>query len=151
MHGIGIDLLGGEEADCDIAEPMDLLDYAGIVTGIPSRRGSGNADLLQTLDKLAYGLRNETTKKENNYSLVVVADPVRDTEITALMGTLFNLQTEIHDKIACTFTQTYSESQSQSNGRSMSVGILFFWGSAQRWFASAAASGLSPCLWLWVR
>lgn len=123
MHGIGINLLGGEEADCDIVEPLDLLDCAGIVTGIPSRRGSGNADLLQTLDKLAYGLRNEATKKENDYSLVVVADPVRNTEITALMGTLFNLQTEIHDKIACTSTQTFGESQSQSSGRNLSVGI----------------------------
>lgn len=121
MPGTEIKILNQEEVVDEIGMPIMGLNACGAVTGIPSPRKSESFELLQTLDQLAFGIR-DSSGYEHNYGMVVIADPVPDIEIAALTGTILNIGTEIHDKIQ----QSISESSGENvnSGSSINLGSI---------------------------
>lgn len=123
MAGIGIEKMNHDTVNREICLPVQTLPYCGIVTGIPSQRKSEEYSLLQTLDKLAFGIRDYNGILDRNYSLVVIANPVRDMDISGLIGSMLNLQSEIHDKINISITEGVSESTSKFQNTSKAINL----------------------------
>lgn len=102
--------------DCDEIRDVDLqIKYSnsgGAITGIPSFRKNTQYGVLQTLDKLAFGFKN-LNGLDANYSLIVIAEPLSDSQITDIIYKYQRLGSEIHSEVSHHVTestgQTYSE------------------------------------------
>jgi len=98
---------------------MALSEYlaVGTVTGIPSLRKDSQFGVLQTLDQLAFGVR-DLNGIEQDYALMVVADPVGDEEITRTLSNYRRLGSEIHLEVKrnVSDTDTISEAKSAQAG-----------------------------------
>jgi hypothetical protein len=119
----GIDLMPLTDMD-DLHEMVDsLMGYsvAGAVTGIPSFRKNAQYGLLQTLDQLATGLR-DNAGNECDFSVLVVADPIHDIEIADMIAKFRKLGSEIHSDVMKSVTDT--ESRSKTKGYSIGVGAI---------------------------
>lgn len=140
MPGISVEHLKNDQDYEEISGPLQTLSFCGAVTGIPSQRKTKEYALIQTLDKLAFGVRDSGGLLDRNYSLVVVADPVSDPEVSGLIQSMLNLASEIHDKVNISFTEGQGESvsQFQSSSKSISLG-----GMIGGLFLTAAASALT--------
>ena len=108
-----------------IFNQIEMSEFAGAVTGIPSFRKDTQFGVLQTLDKLAFGIQ-DTEGFDSNYSMLVIAEPLSDNEITDLISRFQNIGSEIHTEVTQHVTQTqgvnYNEGQSTSVGIGMSRG-----------------------------
>lgn len=93
---------------------LENFESSGVVTGIPSLRRDNAGVSLQTMDKLSRGIRIDG--KEKNYALVVLADPAPDREIVELQQRLLSLKTEIHQYIAYSASESFTEGESTSRG-----------------------------------
>lgn len=122
MQGISTHLIEDEKEINRIESRNDILSNIGVVTGIPSLRKKDQKNIIQTLDKIAMGIDEDANNKKN-YSLVIIADPVSDVEISNLMGTLLNLESEIHSSVNTTISQGVTTSNGVSSGWSGSVGL----------------------------
>jgi hypothetical protein len=114
MPGISVSKVVNSES---VENKIDTMSCAGIVTGIPSLRSNDKKNLIQTLDKLAGGIENR------NYNLIVIADPVPDEEISSLMSTLLNLQSELHDSVLTTSSEGFNQTEGKNSGSSASISI----------------------------
>lgn len=121
LPGMKISVLSSK----DSGEIRDaFMDYrsSGVVTGIPSFRKNTKFSLLQTLDRLAFGIRNQELEGEfsdANFSLLVVADPMDDEQITDVISKYKNLGSELHIQVK----QTMNEGENTSRSMSASFGI----------------------------
>ena len=104
---------GGEDEDF-----QDRLCSCGAITGIPSFRKG--LPFSQTLDQLAFGIRDQYGK-DVDFSLVVVADPIDDLEITEMIGRYLKCGSDIHTEVLRRVTDT--DSGSVSSGTSVGLGI----------------------------
>jgi len=121
MPGIDLEPLTGMD---DLQGMVDsLMEYksSGAITGIPSFRKNAQFGLLQTLDQLAFGIR-DNAGNESDYSLVVVADPIHDKEIAQMISKFRKLGSEIHSDVMKTVTDT--ESRSKTKGYSVGIGAI---------------------------
>ena len=98
-----------------LEETLENYTHSGIVTGIPSLRSERSGVTLQTLDKLARGIR--INQREKSYALVVMADPAVDSEIVDLQQTFLELKSEIHEYVG----YSSQEGMSTNEGRFSSV------------------------------
>lgn len=99
---------------------LESLPNTGVVTGLPSPRfrTEGYVNLLQTLDRLTYGIRDEIGPRD--YALIVLAEPVRDEEICALNNTFLQLRSDIHRCVAV--SESVGANTGQNSGNNVSTG-----------------------------
>jgi hypothetical protein len=117
MPGIKVDVVEGEERD-NIRENLYNATDAGAITGIPSFRKETQYSVLQTLDQLAFGVR-DIRENDVNFSLLVVAEPMNDTVISDTIAKFQQLGSDIHTEVK----RSVNESEGTSKQRSTTVGI----------------------------
>jgi DNA helicase HerA-like ATPase len=120
MPGIELSMIDkrSEEYLDKIADPFAQYNYIGTVTGIPSFRKNTNYGLLQTLDPIAFGIRDEYGN-ERDFAVMVIADPINDINIAKSISKFRELGTDIHSVVK----QNMNESQSQFSSMGISVGL----------------------------
>ena len=111
-----LDIKNGEMYQ-KIALPLGTMRSIGAVTGIPSFRDGTDAGLLQTLDQLAFGIRDEYGY-EKGYAMLVIADPMQDLEISEVIETLRKLGSEIHTAV----NRSVNESRGQNEQKGKGIG-----------------------------
>lgn len=112
MPGIGLRILKSKlEVSDEIREPLDSMNHIGAVTGIPSFRESDQSTILQTLDQLAFGIR-DVYGSEKDYAMLVIADPISDPEITDIISRHRRLASQIHTAVKMTGSEGQSKSES---------------------------------------
>ena len=117
MPGIGLSHMEmtGREAYTELIEPLMTMPDAGAVTGIPSFRETEDKGRLQTLDSLAFGIR-DNHGMERKYALLVVADPLRDGEVAGLISRLRELGSKIHSGVSQSVNEAKSSTESKEKG-----------------------------------
>jgi uncharacterized protein DUF87 len=125
MPGIDLHPIGRDAALRDIVIPYMRLEAAGAVTGLPSPRQGPNYRVLQTLDQVAFGLR-DFSQDEYNYAVVVIADPVPDSQIAEVIRVLRLLGSHIHGAVKRTESETGSTQKTIQGGLTWGVlaGVL---------------------------
>ena len=112
MPGIGLRVLEDKlEVSDEIQGPLGSMGHIGAVTGIPSFRESDQSAILQTLDQLAFGIR-DVYGNEKDYAMLVIADPISDTEITDIISRHRRLASQIHTAVKLTGSEGQSRSES---------------------------------------
>lgn len=109
----------------EIMTPMLSMNSIGAVTGIPSLRQSKEKITSQTLDQLAFGIR-DINGVEKDYAMIVIADPIPDQEISEIISRYRRLSSQIHSAVKMTGSQTLSRSESREKGAAVrgATGIL---------------------------
>lgn len=120
MPGICIEPLS-KEAHISLLSNMDTLTEIGAVTGIPSFLETADTDDLQTLDRLAFGIR-DSTEDEHDYSLMVIADPISDSEISGITSKMRKLGSEIHTKVSRNVSESETSGESKKQGAGTIIG-----------------------------
>lgn len=125
MPGMGLHTLSGIEAVDEIRVPLNKLKHIGAVTGIPSFRNDEQKGMLQTLDQLAFGIR-DAYGTEKDYAMLVIADPIHDRDIADIISRYRRLGSEIHTGVKLTASQSLgrSESGKVDAGIGTLVGVL---------------------------
>jgi len=120
MPGIDLSLLDkkSEEYLDKIADPFSQYNYIGAVTGLPSFRKNTNYGLLQTLDPIAFGIRDEYGN-ERDFALLVIADPINDIDIAKSISKFREFGSAIHSASR----QSVNDTDGQSISTSINVGI----------------------------
>jgi len=100
---------------------QELLKHqeGGAITGIPSFRKKSQSSILQTLDQLAFGIQ-DSNGNDINFSFIVVADPLQDTEITNTLARLQQLSSTVHSLVRTSFSENVGTSYSHTEGTSTS-------------------------------
>lgn len=129
MPGIDLHELRMENRD-DVSEIMAIhkqianSDCGGAVTGIPSFRKNTQYGVLQTLDKLAFGFKN-AGGGDTNYSLMIVAEPLTDAQITDMISKFQQLGSDIHAEVTHHVTESQNSSYSEGSYTGVNGGIGF--------------------------
>ena len=116
------------EQICDIDRLMAINDQivgaacGGAVTGIPSFRKGTQFGVLQTLDKLAAGFKS-AGGIDADFSLLVIAEPMKDSDITDLIGTFQNIGSEIHTEVLKQVSQSQSGTHGEGSSTSGDLGL----------------------------
>lgn len=110
MPGMGMKILDAKTEVWDaIHEPLSTMESIGAVTGIPSFRDSEQKGILQTLDQLAFGIR-DVKGEEKDYAMLVIADPIHDGEVSEIISRHRRLGSQIHSDVEKTVSATQSTS-----------------------------------------
>lgn len=112
MPGMGMKILENNEVYDSVRAPLSTMESIGAVTGIPSFRDSEQKGILQTLDQLAFGIR-DMYGEEKDYAMLVIADPVKDGEIADIISRHRRLGSQIHTGVRTTVGSSVSESQTR--------------------------------------
>ncbi len=121
MPGIDLHPLLTKQEQMDFAMTLSDNSAIGAVTGIPSIRKNTQFGILQTLDQLAFGIR-DINGTERDFSLMVVADPVEDEEIARAISNFRKLGSEIHLDVLKSVTD--SENLSEAKGSTIGIGAI---------------------------
>lgn len=122
MPGMGLRTLEKVEAVDEVNLPLLNMNYIGAVTGIPSFRESEQKGMLQTLDQLAFGIQ-DMHGTEKDYAMIVIADPIRDQEISNIISRYRRLGSQIHTAVRLTTGQSLSRGESMSEQGGVGAGI----------------------------
>lgn len=122
MPGMGLRTLSQNDAVNEVNLPLLDMDYIGAVTGIPSFREDEKKGMLQTLDQLAFGIR-DMYGTEKDYAMLVIANPIRDREISDIISRYRRLGSQIHTAVHLTSGQTLSRGESLSESAGLGAGI----------------------------
>lgn len=95
--------------------PLGNMRSIGAVTGIPSFRERTDAGLLQTLDQLAFGIRDEYGY-EKDYAMLVIADPMQDLEMSEIIEKLRKLGSDIHTSVNRSVNESMGKSEQREKG-----------------------------------
>ena len=110
----------------DLEENMsligDVLKYkaGGAVTGIPSLRENKESQLHQTLDQLAFGVR-DSHDEDVDFSVIVIAEPMTDEETTEIIHRYQKLGSEIHSEVTAHVSDSTNFTKGESTSTSFSV------------------------------
>lgn len=117
MQGSEFAPVPDDESDW-LGATLESLPDTGVMTGLPSPRfrTEGYVNLLQTLDRLTYGIRDEIGQRD--YALIVLAEPVRDEEICALNNTFLQLRSDIHRCVV----ESVGANTGQNSGNNVGTG-----------------------------
>lgn len=105
MPGIGLRSLQKKEIGDEISNPLRNFKEIGSVTGIPSLQQASDATLIQTLDPLALGMK-DALGEEKDYALVVISEPIKDSDISEIISRLRSLGSKIHTAVKVTGSQS---------------------------------------------
>ncbi len=125
MPGIDLQILNGAENVKEIMSISKQINNslcAGAVTGIPSFRNKTQFGVLQTLDKLAFGFK-DIRGVDANYSLIVVAEPLSDSDITEIISRYQKIGSDIHSEVTYRVTETKGISHSKGSHTGVSAGM----------------------------
>lgn len=116
------------EKDEHIQNFMNSLGSCGVVTGLPSSRfeKADQINLLQTMDRLTYGIREKGIRGESlerSYAVLVLAEPADDMQISQLMTRFCELRSDVHKYVAANVSENANTGgfNSTSVGASMDV------------------------------
>lgn len=125
MPGIELQPLLTPKEQMEFAGNLSDNTVIGTVTGIPSLRQNSKFGILQTLDQLAFGVR-DINGDERDFSLMVIADPIDDMEISRTISNLRKLGSEIHLDVQrnATETDTVNEAKSSDIGIGAIIGSI---------------------------
>lgn len=113
MPGMGMRILDTKDEVWDaIHAPLSSMESIGAVTGIPSFRDSEQKGILQTLDQLAFGIR-DVNGEEKDYAMLVIADPIHDREVSEIISRHRRLSSQIHSGVKKTIGMTDSITRTQ--------------------------------------
>lgn len=125
MPGVDLHILNGTG---DVKEIMSISKQinnsicGGAVTGIPSFREKTQYGVLQTLDKLAFGFK-DIRGIDANYSLIVIAEPLTDSDITDIISKYQKIGSDIHSEVTYRVTETKGTSHSAGSHTGISAGM----------------------------
>lgn len=122
MPGMGLRTLDKNSAVEEVNMPLLDMSYIGAVTGIPSFREDEKKGMLQTLDQLAFGIR-DMYGTEKDYAMIVIANPIRDQEISDIISRYRRLGSQIHTAVHLTSGQTLSKGESMAEEGGIGTGI----------------------------
>lgn len=123
MPGMGTRILDTKKDVWDaIHGPLSTMEAIGAVTGIPSFRDSEQKGILQTLDQLAFGIR-DVKGQEKNYAMLVIADPINDEEISDIISRHRRLSSQIHSAVKLTGGQTLGRAESKDVNAGIKTGV----------------------------
>lgn len=116
MPGVGLKHIDDpQELLSEIAQPLSEMPDAGAITGIPSFRTQEKTGKLQTLDPLAFGIR-DNKGVERDYALLVVADPIADNEVAGLISRHRELGSNIHTAVSRSVSASNQQTENQRKG-----------------------------------
>ena len=122
MPGMGTHIVDSKEAVWDeIYDPLGEMNAIGAVTGIPSFRDSEQKGILQTLDQLAFGIR-DARGEEKDYALLVIADPISDKDISDVISKHRRLSSQIHTAVKMTGGQSLNRGENKELGAGAKAG-----------------------------
>lgn len=131
MPGVGLKQLtvkNNWDELIDINRQIERSNCAGAVTGIPSFRKDTQFGLFQTLDKVAAGFRDHHGN-DANYTVMIIAEPLLDSDISELISKFQQLGSEIHTNVMVRLSE--NESVGRSQGTSTGVGNSLNFGTGQ--------------------
>ena len=94
----------------------------GAITGIPSLRQDQDSKLIQTLDRLAFGVKDHH-EEDVNFSVIVVAEPMSDEQTTDIIHRYQKLGSDIHSEVMVRVSDTTSFSEGESTNTSFNAGF----------------------------
>lgn len=123
MPGVSLENMDLEQS-LEISEQIMFAGCGGAVTGIPSFRKNTQFGVLQTLDKLANGFKG-SDGIDADFSLLVIAEPMNDGDITDIISTFQNIGSEIHTEVLkrVTKSETITHNEGESNGVNLGGGF----------------------------
>lgn len=133
MPGIDITELSGDVHFDELMEINHQIynsQCAGAITGIPSFRKSTQFGILQTLDKLACGFK-ENGKGEADFVYMVIAEPILDSETADIIGKYMQIGSEIHTEVMARVSNSQSLQHSEGRSTNKSIGTHFGMGQGQ--------------------
>ena len=123
MPGMGTRILESrEDAWDEIHDPLSTMEAIGAVTGIPSFRDKEGKGMLQTLDQLAFGIR-DSNGEETDYAMLVIADPISDEDIADIISSHRRLSSKIHTAVKMSGSQNLQRGESKSAGAELTAGL----------------------------
>ena len=105
-------------------ETLKEFNKFGVVTGIPSLRNDRSGISLQSLDKLARGIRIGNDDK--NYALVVLAKPVSDGDTAQLIKKFIELKSDIHQFGGSNVSENFNTQNGQTAGKNFNIGAIIY-------------------------
>lgn len=124
IHMPGAELAMLDRSDNTPKETLNEFDHFGVITGIPSLRSDRSGISLQTLDKLARGIRIGYDDK--NYALVVLAKPVSDANTAQLMRKFIELKSDIHQFGGSNVNESFGTQNGQTTGKNFNIGAIIY-------------------------
>lgn len=123
MPGMGTKILDTKNDVWDaIHDPLSSMNSIGAVTGIPSFRDSEQKGILQTLDQLAFGIR-DVRGEEKNYAMLVIADPINDEGIFDIISRHRRLSSQIHSAVKLTGGQSLGRGETKDVNAGVKAGV----------------------------
>lgn len=126
MPGMGTRILESRADVWDeIHDPLSSMESIGAVTGIPSFRDQEKKGVLQTLDQIAFGIR-DINGEDKDYAMLVIADPISDEGIADIISRHRRLSSQIHTAVKMSGSQSLQrgESKDAQAGVKAGIGIL---------------------------
>ena len=122
MPGIELKKLDGRERAA-LKMNLDQCNSIGAVTGLPSFFEENKPGVLQTLDPLAFGIRGKDGV-ERDYSLLIIGDPINDSDTTDIMNRMRTLGSEIHTFVERSVNEGSSKSETKQKGLGAGAGTI---------------------------
>lgn len=125
MPGIDLHYMNGND---DVKELLDMnrqmteSNCAGAVTGIPSFRQKTQFGVIQTLDKLAFGFK-DIRGIDADFSMLVVAEPLKDAEITDVISKFLKLGSDIHSEVTAHVTEGHNAGYNEGSNTGANIGF----------------------------
>lgn len=121
MPGVKLECMDLDQKEI-INTQIEYANCGGAVTGIPSFRKGAQFGVLQTLDKLAMGFKG-AEGIDTDFSLIVIAEPISDSDITDIIGTFQNIGSEIHTEVLKRVSQSETVTHSQGSSTGINAGV----------------------------
>ncbi len=115
MPGVELLPVDREKAFNDIHMVLNGYKAMGAVTGLPSFTEDQSKGVLQTLDSLAFGIKG-SRNEDRPFSLLVISDPINDTETNDIINKMRELGSKIHADVNRTVNESQSKGESKERG-----------------------------------
>ncbi len=102
---------------------LDQCNSLGAVTGLPSFFEENKPGVLQTLDPLAFGIRGKDGV-ERDYNLLIIGDPISDSDTTDIMNRMRTLGSEIHSFVQRSVNESNTRQESKQKGLGAGAGTM---------------------------
>lgn len=114
--GIRLEPLGPRDISSELLRPIASRRQVGAITGIPSLKAGSGDVFVQGLERLTNSLRGE------DYSLVVIAEPIAEAAVDEVIQRSRDLASEIHAYVRGTLTDSRGQTSSRADQRGGSLG-----------------------------
>jgi hypothetical protein len=114
--GIRLEPLSPRQVATEVLAPIATQSHIGAITGIPSLKEGSQEIFVQGLERITNSLRGE------DYSLMVVAEPIPEAAIDEVIQRCRDLGSEIHAYIRTTVGGSNAQARAHANQRGASIG-----------------------------